>query len=41
MEPVHVVAAAGLAARLCHIITTHRPDLEHVEPDFTTRRKKS
>ncbi|MBI4385164.1 MAG: DUF4258 domain-containing protein [Nitrospinae bacterium] len=40
-EPVHVVAAADPAARICHIITAYRPDLEHFEPDFKTRRKQS
>jgi Domain of unknown function (DUF4258) len=41
MEPVHVVAAADPAARICHVITAYRPDLEHFEPDFRTRRKRS
>jgi hypothetical protein len=40
-EPVHVVAAADPAARICHVITAYRPDLEHFEPDFRTRRKES
>jgi hypothetical protein len=40
-EPVHVVAAADPAARICHVITAYWPDIEHVEPDFRTRRKKS
>jgi hypothetical protein len=38
-EPVHVVASADTAARICHIITAYRPDLEHFEPDFKTSRK--
>lgn len=40
-EPVHVVAAADPAARICHVITAYRPDVEYFEPDFRTRRKKS
>jgi hypothetical protein len=40
-EPVHVVAGADPTARICHIITAYRPDLEYFEPDFRTRRKKS
>lgn len=38
-EPVHVVAAADPVARICHVITAYRPDLEHFEPDFRTRRR--
>lgn len=40
-DPVHVVAAADPAARICHVITAYRPDPEHFEPDFRTRRRKS
>ena len=40
-EPVHVVTAADPAARICHVITAYRPDPEHFEQDFRTRRKKS
>jgi len=39
-EALHVVAAADHESRICHIITAYRPDLEHFEPDFKTRRKK-
>ena len=39
VEPVHVVASADPVARICHIITAYRPDLEHFEADFKTRRK--
>jgi hypothetical protein len=39
-EPVHVVAAADPVARICHVITAYRPDLEHFEPDLRTRREK-
>lgn len=38
-EPLHVVAAIDPASRWAYIITTYRPDLEHFEPDFKTRRK--
>lgn len=41
VEPVHVVAAADPAAKICHVITAYRPDLEHFEPDFRARRQKS
>jgi hypothetical protein len=40
-EPVHVVVAADPAVPICHIITAYRPNLEHFEPDFRIRRKKS
>jgi len=39
-EPVHVVAAADATARICHVVTAYRPDLEHFEPGFRTRRRK-
>jgi hypothetical protein len=39
-DPVHVVAAADSASRICHIITAYRPDLEHFEQDLRTRRIK-
>ena len=39
--PVHVVVAADPVARICHVITAYRPDLEHFEPDFRTRKKQS
>jgi hypothetical protein len=40
-DPVHVVAAADPEARICHVITAYRPDLEHFEPDWKTRKKES
>jgi hypothetical protein len=40
-DPVHVVAAADPDARICHAITAYRPDLEHFEPDWKTRKKES
>lgn len=39
VEPVHVVTSADPVARICHVITAYRPDLEHFEPDFKTKRK--
>ena len=40
VQPVHVVAAADPAAEICHVITAYRPDLEYIEADLKTRRKK-
>jgi hypothetical protein len=40
-EPLHVVAAADPDARVCHVITAYRPDLEHFESDFKTRKKET
>jgi hypothetical protein len=40
-EPLPVVAAADLAARICHVVTAYQPDIEHFEPDFTIGRKQS
>lgn len=40
-KPVHVVAAADPIARICHVITAYRPELEHFEPDFKTRKRKT
>lgn len=39
-EPLHMVAAADSAGRICHVVRAYRPDLEHFEPDFKTRRKQ-
>lgn len=39
VQPLHVVTAADPAARMCHVITAYRPDLEYFELDFRTRRK--
>ncbi len=38
-EPLHVVAALDAEDSYCFIITAYKPDLEHFEPDFRTRRK--
>lgn len=40
-EPVHVVAAVDPVARICHVITAYRPDIEHFDADLRTRRKKT
>lgn len=39
-QPLHVVAAADPVARVCHVITAYRPDLDRFEPDYRTRRKE-
>ena len=37
-EPVHVVAALDTATGTCFVITAYRPDPQHFEADFRTRR---
>ena len=37
-KPFHVVAAFDNESGYCFIITAYKPDLEHFEPDFKTRR---
>ena len=39
-EPLHVVAAFDSLTRWCFIITAYKPDLEHFESDYKTRRQK-
>lgn len=39
-QPIHVVVAADPAALMCHVVTAYRPDREHFEADFKTRRKQ-
>lgn len=39
-KPLHVVAAGDADAGICHIVTVYRPDLDHFEPDFRTRKKR-
>lgn len=39
-EPLHVVAAFDSLTGWCFIITAYKPDLEHFEPDYKTRRQK-
>lgn len=38
-RPIHVVAAFDAESDQVFVITVYEPDLEHFEPDFTTRRK--
>jgi len=40
VEPLHVVASLDPSDHVCHVITAYRPDTEHFEPDFRTRRKQ-
>ncbi|MEI9478876.1 MAG: DUF4258 domain-containing protein [Deltaproteobacteria bacterium] len=37
-EPFHVVAALDSLCGYCFVITVYRPDLEHFEGDYKTRR---
>jgi hypothetical protein len=39
-EPLHVVAALDNETKWCFVITAYKPDLEHFESDFKTRRHK-
>jgi len=38
-EPFHVVAALDSESEYCFVITAYKPDLEHFESDYKTRRK--
>ncbi|MCC6543043.1 MAG: DUF4258 domain-containing protein [Nitrospirae bacterium] len=38
-EPFHVVSALDSENGCCFIITSYKPDLEHFESDYKTRRK--
>jgi len=38
-KPLHVVAAVDMETQWCYIITAYRPDSEHFEQDFKTRKK--
>jgi len=38
-EPLHVVAAFDSLIGWCFIITAYKPDLEHFESDYKTRRQ--
>ncbi|PIQ97661.1 MAG: hypothetical protein COV67_03040 [Nitrospinae bacterium CG11_big_fil_rev_8_21_14_0_20_56_8] len=40
-EPVHVVAAVDPEGEIGHIITAYRPDSDHFERDFKTRRPQA
>ena len=39
-EPFHAVAAFDFLTERCFVITAYKPDLEHFESDYKTRRKK-
>jgi len=39
-EPLHVVAAFDSLTGWCFIITAYKPDVEHFESDYKTRRQK-
>lgn len=38
-QPLHVVAAFDSLTGWCFVITAYKPDLEHFESDYKTRRK--
>jgi hypothetical protein len=38
-EPFHVVTALDSESEYCFIITAYKPDLEHFESDYKTRRQ--
>ena len=38
-QPLHVVAAVDVEAGIGYVITAYRPDLEHFEADYKTRRR--
>lgn len=40
-RPLHVVAAINTDASIGHVVTAYRPDLEHFEDDYKTRRRQS
>ena len=37
-EPFHVVSGFDSLSAYCFVITVYRPDLNHFEPDYKTRR---
>ncbi|MDN3515757.1 MAG: DUF4258 domain-containing protein [Candidatus Brocadia sp.] len=39
-QPFHVVAALDSLTGRCFVITAYKPDLEHFESDYKTRRLK-
>jgi len=39
-EPFHVVTALDHSSGWCFVITAYKPDLEHFESDYKTRRQK-
>ncbi|MFH1287668.1 MAG: DUF4258 domain-containing protein [bacterium] len=38
-EPFHVVSALDSVNGYCYVITAYKPDLEHFESDYKTRRQ--
>ncbi len=38
--PFHVVASYDAISKWCFIITVYKPDLEHFESDYKTRKRK-
>lgn len=38
-KPIHIVTALDSESEYCFIITAYRPDLEHFESDYKTRRQ--
>ncbi len=38
-QPFHVVAAYDSQDRCCHIIAAYKPDLDHFQSDYKTRRQ--
>lgn len=38
-EPLHVVTAIGKENNWCYIITAYKPDLDHFESDYKTRKR--
>jgi hypothetical protein len=38
-DPVHVVVGYDESRKEAHIVTAYRPDFDHFEPDYKTRRK--
>ena len=39
-DPLHVVVALDSTTQQAYIITTYRPDLDHFEADFKTRKPR-
>jgi hypothetical protein len=40
-EPFHIVSALDSESGYCFVITAYKPDVEHFEPDYKTRRKNA
>ena len=39
-EPFHVVSAFDSQSGYCFVITAYKPDMEHFESDYKTRRRR-